>query len=346
MGNNPKQKILRAVLMMNKTEILSLGSLKIGYVSGKETTILLPPLDARAYKGELIGIIGRNGIGKSTLLRTITGLQQPLGGSVSYSGKDIHDFSRIDLAQKVGFISTEVVKVSNMTVYDLVSIGRYPYTNWLGKIDTRNHEIIMKSIEMTSMSAFCNKYIGELSDGERQKAMIARILAQDTDIMIMDEPTAFLDIASKYEILHLMHQLTRLSGKTIIFSTHDLQMAISQSDKIWLILESQLKEGAPEDLMINGDFEYLFESSSVNINSVDGSFSFVAEDRAKIHLKGGGMVRHWTEEALKRSGYTLTGEKSFPYIELPDTDDKVWKVVDHDKTYLFYSVYDLLNHLT
>ena len=171
----------------------------------------------------------------------------------------------MDLAQKVGYISTEIVKVSNMRVYDLVALGRFPHTNWIGKIDMKDHEAIMDAIEKTSMKPLYRKFVSELSDGERQKAMIARILAQDTGIMIMDEPTAFLDIGSKYEILHLMHHLSDKSNKTIIFSTHDLQMAISQSDKIWLILDNELIEGAPEDLMIAGAFDHLFDSSCCQV---------------------------------------------------------------------------------
>ena len=151
-----------------------------------------------------------------------------------YKGKNIYDYSRLDLAREVGYISTEIVKVSNMRVFDLVALGRFPHTNWIGKLEQKDNEHISDAIEKTSMTAFRHKYVSELSDGERQKVMIARILAQDTDIMIMDEPTAFLDIGSKFEILHLLHDLSRKSQKTIIFSTHDLHMAVSQADKIWL----------------------------------------------------------------------------------------------------------------
>jgi len=239
---------------INLTEILSLNSLKIGYVSGNNKKVLLPPLNACAKNGELIAVIGRNGIGKSTLLRTLAGLQPSLGGEIIFNGKNITGYSRIDLAQNVSYISTEIVRVSNMSVYDLVALGRFPHTNWLGKINKENHEAIMDALNKTSMSGFCDRFVSELSDGERQRAMIARILAQDTGLMIMDEPTAFLDIGSKFEILNLMHLLSQKYGKTIIFSTHDLHMAISQSDKIWLVLNNGLIGGAPEDLMIEGAF--------------------------------------------------------------------------------------------
>jgi iron complex transport system ATP-binding protein len=251
----------------NSNEILSLDSLRIGYISGNSRNVLLAPLYATASKGELIAVIGRNGIGKSTLLRTLTGIQPSIEGSIFISGRDIKDFSRLELAQKVGFISTEIVKITNMTVYELVSLGRFPYTNWIGKIERIDHEIIMDSIMKTGMENLYDRNISELSDGERQRAMIARVLAQDTEIVIMDEPTAFLDIKSKYEIVHLMHDLALKRGKTIIFSTHDLSIAISQADKIWLTLNEKLVQGAPEDLMIQGAFDHLFDSSVVGFNS-------------------------------------------------------------------------------
>ena len=331
---------------MNLTEILSLYSLKIGYVSGKHETVLLPPLDACANKGELIAVIGRNGIGKSTLLRTLTGLQPSLGGEIFYSGINIKDYSRRELAQKVGYISTEIVKVSNMSVYDLVALGRFPYTNWIGKIDVKNQEIIMDAIEKTGMLRLSKKFVSELSDGERQRAMIARILAQDTGIMVMDEPTAFLDIGSKYEILHLLHVLSQKSEKTIIFSTHDLHMAISQSDKIWLILDKKLTEGAPEDLMIEGAFDHLFDSSPVQFNSEHGTFSFRSENRGSIYIDGEGLLRHWTEKAIYRAGYSISQVKTVPYLKVPDGNNSDWQFSTANSSMEFRTIYEMINWLS
>jgi iron complex transport system ATP-binding protein len=331
--------------MAGSDEILSISSLKIGYQSGKKSKLLLPPLNAGAKQGELIAVIGRNGIGKSTLLRTLTGLQRPLGGSIYYSGVNINDISRIELAKNVGYISTEVIKVSNMRVYDLVSLGRFPYTNWIGKIEAKDHEIITDALEKTSMSHFQSKLISELSDGERQKVMIARILAQNTDIMVMDEPTAFLDVAGRYEILHLLKSLTRDSSRTIIYSTHDLQMAVSLSDKIWLILDDLLREGAPEDLMIEGEFDRLFDSSVVQFNSLDGTFSFRNETRGTIAIKGEGKMRHWTEMALYRAGFAVSGEAFLPVIIIPSEGSKHWQVKTDHNIMEFNSIYELMNFL-
>lgn len=331
--------------MTKLNKILSLNLLKIGYVSGSSRTVLLPPLNASAKKGELIAVIGRNGIGKSTLLRTMTGLQEPLGGEIYYDGRGIRGYSRTDLARKVGYISTETVKATNMRVYDLVSLGRYPHTNWFGKISLIDHEKILDALEKTSMSAFRDRLISELSDGERQKTMIARILAQDTDIMVMDEPTAFLDIGSKYEIFHLLHQLSQKGKKTIIFSTHDLQMAISQSDKIWLIIDNQLREGAPEDLMIDGAFDHLFESSSLHFNSETGTFSFMEEEKGSFYIEGDGVEKHWTEEAVRRAGFSISATKTTPYIKVISGTMNSWKVISEKQEKAFSSIYDLISGL-
>jgi iron complex transport system ATP-binding protein len=329
----------------NIINILSINELEIGYASGKTKRALLPPLNAVAGEGELIAIIGRNGIGKSTLLRTLTGLQPVLAGSISYYGKDITEYSRIDLAREVGYISTEILKVSNMSVYDLVSLGRFPHTNWIGKIEPEDDKIINEALEKTSMSAFRNKFVSELSDGERQKVMISRILAQDTGIMIMDEPTAFLDIGSKYEILHLLHQLSRQNRKTILFSTHDLQMAVSQADKIWLVLDDRLMEGAPEDLILRGAFDHLFDSSPVKFNTENGTFTFRGKERGSYYIEGDGIIRHWTEEAVKRSGFGISPVKTIPYIKAYSGSNNKWQLISESDSAGFDSIHELIKHL-
>jgi iron complex transport system ATP-binding protein len=346
MGDIAEPEIFRIILMERSSEeILFLDSLKIGYVSGRRRELLLPPLTASAKKGEIIAVIGRNGIGKSTLLRTLTGLQPSLDGNILYGGKNIKDFSRMELALKVGYISTESVKVSNMSVYDLVALGRFPHTNWIGKIDHENHKFISDSIEKTGMSALSGRFVAELSDGERQKAMIARILAQDTGIMIMDEPTAFLDVGSKYEIFHLMHMLSHKNEKTIIFSTHDLDMALSQSDKIWLILDDRLVEGAPEDLMIEREFDHLFNSSIIQFNSDRGTFSFRGEESGKIYVEGEGVLKYWTEKAINRAGISVSDTETIPYIKVPSGDSSKWQIINNDSILESGTIYDLLSRL-
>lgn len=327
-------------------EILSLDSLRIGYGDRRAQNVLLTPLTATGRKGEMIALIGKNGIGKSTLLRTIAGLQPSLGGDISYQGRSIREYSRTDLARTIGYISTEMVKVTNMRVYDLVALGRFPYTNWFGKIDKYNHDIIEDSINKTGMSSLSGRFISELSDGERQKAMIARILAQDTGILVMDEPTAFLDIGSKFEILHLMHLLSQKNGKTIIFSTHDLNVAMSQADKIWLIVDNHLVEGAPEDLMLQGAFDHLFDSSVVQYNSEHGTYSFKTEDRGEVNVSGGGIMLHYTKKALNRAGFSVSEGQGRQFLKLPSGSCKYWQLIRDDSLIEFSSLYEFVTWLS
>jgi len=326
-----------------RKKILSFNLLEIGFISGKFRRVLLPPIQAEADEGELIAVIGKNGVGKSTLLRTICGLQHQLGGELAVDGRNIREYSRIQLSGRVGYISTEIVKVSNMRVYDLVSLGRFPYTNWLGRINLADHKIIMEAITKTGMTDYKDRPVTELSDGERQRAMIAMVLAQDAKIMVLDEPTAFLDISSKFEIIHLMHELTTSRYKTIIFSTHDLSMALSQADKIWVLKETGLSEGAPEDLMLEGTFNTLFDDANVKFNILDGTFNIRNVERGSIIVKGEGERKFWTEKALIRAGYAIGGQQSAIEVEVPALPDSNWICRTPWSINEFNSIYGLVS---
>jgi iron complex transport system ATP-binding protein len=342
MGDSEKQEILRSILMGEREIILAIESLGIGFGKGKRKKVLLPPLSASACKGELIAVIGRNGIGKSTLLRTIAGIQDPLAGIIRFSGKEVTRYSGPELAEKIAYVSTEPVKVSNMTVYDLVSLGRYPYTNLFGSARDEDKEAVSGALQKVSLSDFAGRYVAELSDGERQKTMIARILAQNTGIMLMDEPTAFLDVGSKFEILHLLYRLSRDEGKTILFTTHDLNMAIRHSDRIWLILGNGMVEGSPEDLMLDGLFDHLFESSSVRFDSADGTYSFRDEIRGSVYISGGGRRRHWTEEAVRRAGFSVSKEMTPVYITI---DEESWMIISPGDKKQCASLFEVADYL-
>jgi len=326
-------------------EVLLLESLETGYGSGNRKKLILPALTATAARGELVAVIGRNGIGKSTLLRTLAGLQPPLGGNIKINGRNISDYSRLELARQTGYISTESVKVSNMTVYDLVALGRFPHTNWIGNQDSKNMASIFEALELTSMGGFHHRFINEISDGERQKAMIARIIAQDAGIMIMDEPTAFLDAGSRFEVLHLLNTLAHEKGKTIIFSTHDLHMAVNQADKIWLISGNSLHEGAPEDLMIEGVFDHLFDASNVRFNPTSGTFSFETSIRGSVYIDGKGLEKIWVEKALNRLGFTGTENETIPFIRINTSNQTTYDLVSKDITVKSTSVYELVSLL-
>lgn len=326
----------------DRNRILSFDNLEIGFVSGRYRHILLPPVTGSGKAGELIAVIGKNGIGKSTFLRTITGLQPLISGDLKLEGKSISEYPGAKLAEKVSYISTEIVRVSNMRVYDLVSLGRYPYTNWLGRISDADDKIITGAIDKTGMSGFRDRPVTELSDGERQRAMIAMILAQDTNLMVMDEPTAFLDISSKFEIIHLMHELTRNRDKTIVFSTHDLSTAVNQADKIWLMKEQGILEGAPEDLMLEGSFKALFDESKVRFNSSDGTFTIRNEAKGKVFVSGSEEKKYWTKKALIRAGYSVTDQKSEIEVETPAKNNSKWKCRTPEAVQEFSTIYEMI----
>ncbi|MDR2938123.1 MAG: ABC transporter ATP-binding protein, partial [Prevotellaceae bacterium] len=216
---------------------ISLHNLSIGYASKGKARAVFPPLSAEAHEGELVSLIGRNGQGKSTLLRTLVGFQPALAGSVSIFEKDIAEYDLRTLSTLVSYVSTDNVKVGNLKVFDLVSLGRHPYTGWFGTLSQADKEVVMHSLEMVGMANFAWRNTNRLSDGERQRAMIARALAQGTPIMVLDEPTAFLDLPNKYEVVLLLKKLAKEQQKTILFSTHDLSVALKASDRMWVMCE-------------------------------------------------------------------------------------------------------------
>ena len=329
--------------MTETADRLSFTDLGIGFSTGKTGgSLLLPPLTGTAGRGELIAVIGRNGIGKSTLLRTLAGLQSHLSGHLIVEGTDIATYSRKGLSEKVGYISTEIVRVSNMRVYDLVSLGRFPHTNWMGRIDDTDRESISSALTMTGMTGFSERPVTELSDGERQRAMIAMVLAQDAGIMIMDEPTAFLDITGRYGIIHLLHELTRERRKTIVFSTHDLLMAVRLSDKIWLMNENGLVEGAPEDLMLGESFNTLFDDSKVIFDPVTGTVSFRKAETGRINIRGEGAERYWTEQAVNRAGFSASDSPAGIEVEVTASPAPQWICRSAAGHFSFDSLYGMV----
>lgn len=344
MGNPETKQGKRDILMKTGNPKLELTELGIGYSSGNKVRRLLPRITCTAKAGEMIAVIGQNGVGKSTLLKTISGLIPILDGEIYLDNRSISGYARQQLAQKIGYISTEPVRVSNMKVYDLVATGRYQHTNWIGTIDRESHQAIIRSLAIAGISGLSERYVTELSDGERQRAMIAMVLSQDTDILILDEPTAFLDVSGRYDIIHLMQQLTR-HEKTIIFSTHDFNIAIGQADKLWVILENGLIEGAPEDLIINGSLGRLFDSSLIRFNPSDGSFTFRTEDAKGIFIEGYSTHRPWIEKAMLRAGYKEAKERSFPYISLLDNGPGICRIISENNDISVFTIYELISVL-
>ncbi len=328
---------------MDKSEFLVLSDLSIGY----RKHAVLSNLNLSAGEGELVALIGRNGAGKSTLMRTVARLQPALSGEVSIAGKPIGRYSRNELARLLSIVSAESLSVSHLTVKQLVSFGRFPHTNWIGKFSDRDVALIEESMQLVGIKPLENKIVHEISDGERQRAMIARTLAQDTDMILLDEPTAFLDMPNKYEVIRLLHRLTREKRKTIVFSTHDLNIAMQEADKLWLMADGTLYEGAPEDLVLNHRLTRIFEGTKLHFDDHKGEFKIKRPDIRFITLSGEGKSFFWTKKALERLGFSVNKNKSDNdfTIEVSDTRPICWTLRDQALLVQFDSVYDLSQYL-
>ena len=250
--------------MSEKIPTIEIRNLSIGYKNRNKEERIADNLHSTLYSGELTCLLGANGIGKSTLLRTLAGLQPPLSGKILLKNKLISDYSSSELAKIIGLVLTEKPDVRDMSVTELIGLGRCPHTGFWGKLNRKDKKIIDESILQVNIADLAQRLIHTLSDGERQKTMIAKVLAQQTPVVFLDEPTAFLDFPSKVEIMQLLHRLSHETGKTIFLSTHDLDLALQMADKIWLMDKDQgIRAGTPDDLAKNGILEHFFIGKNV-----------------------------------------------------------------------------------
>lgn len=330
-------------------KIIELRDATIGYKrKSHAVNVVKSGISVYALKGELVALVGGNGVGKSTLLRTIAGFQSPLGGDMLIRGEQVNAYREKELALIMSFVSTEIIRVPNLSVFDLVSLGRYPYTNWFGKLLDEDRQIVEEAIRAVGLQGYEHRMVNYLSDGERQKAMIARTLAQDTDVIVLDEPTAFLDISNKYEIVHILHQLASEKGKTILFSTHDLTTAIAESDRMWLMLDDAVEQGAPEDLIINGDFSSLFHSDHLFFDQEKGDFRFRKQMKRKALVTGMGLATDWTIKALERNGFEVVDSNDkdniAPFVKIGVAYPE-WRVAYQERETNFSSLLALCRYL-
>lgn len=325
-------------------EIIHIKDLAIGY--GNHT--ILDNINISLIEGELTALIGLNGVGKSTFLRTIIGLQNKLNGKVLLEGSELHKFGVSKLAKKLSFVSTEIINVNHLSVFDLVSQGRYSYTAWHGKLTKTDKDKVFEAVELVGMSEYINKSITEISDGERQRIMIARALAQDTPVIILDEPTAYLDLKNKYEIIHLLHSLTREKNKAILFSSHDLNIVLKEADRLIVMREDDIESGAPEDLLMNGCIEELFTNSSIIFDEDRADFSIKRNFKETVGLKGEGKALIWTSNALNRAGFRMSiKEDTEKIVEIAEVDNQLkWILRASGKKEQYNSIYELIRSLS
>jgi len=255
--------------------VLKTTDLSIGYESKKEKTIVSSGINIELQQGELIGLVGANGIGKSTLLRTLTRVQKPISGNILIASKSINDFAALELAKVLSLVLTEHNFSKNLTVLEMIALGRQPYTNWIGSLSENDKSIVDLVIQQTSIEEIQHKKCFELSDGQLQKVMIARALAQDTSLIILDEPTTHLDMYHKAYILNLLKTLANETGKTILFSSHEIDLAIQICDKLLVMTDSGLISGSPKELIENGSFHSLFPEDLIMFDPDTQSFRII-----------------------------------------------------------------------
>jgi len=258
--------------MTERPNILELLNLSIGYKTKKKKTVVANNINVSVEQGNLVCILGKNGIGKSTLLRTIARVQPKISGRVNLSDFELESFSSIELAKKIGLVLTERIPTGNLTVYELIALGRQPYTNWLGTLTKEDREQVKTAIEKTNLTELLNSRCDELSDGQLQRVMICRALAQDTPIIILDEPTAHLDIQNKMVTFKLLKKLAHQLNKTIIISTHEAQLALQLADQLWLMTDNGLIDGDPKTLIKNNNINDLFDSNVVHFDGRTNQF--------------------------------------------------------------------------
>ena len=261
--------------MKENNAILTTHDLAVGYRNGKQQVTLLSGLDLVMEKGKLVALLGQNGAGKSTLLRALTCDERPLNGAIEVNGKDLLTMSQKDRSRLIGLVSTERIQAGALTVRELVGLGRQPHTGFLGRLDDEDRAIIQQAMTDSGIISKADEYMASLSDGERQKAMIARALAQQTPIIILDEPTAFLDVASRIETMRLLQTLAHERSKAVLLSSHDISQSLMLADELWLITtDRQVLTGTPSKLVADGAMDRLFENRSIHFNDKILDYSF------------------------------------------------------------------------
>ncbi|MCX6048326.1 MAG: ABC transporter ATP-binding protein [Chloroflexi bacterium] len=329
---------------------LSTHNLAIGYTpSRRPATVVADQINVALRPGELVALIGPNGAGKSTLMRTLAGMQAPLRGQVCLGKDDLHRLPADVLAKRLAVVLTERIDVGNLSAYALAALGRHPYTDWRGKLTPHDEEVVQWAMTAVGATALAHRSVNELSDGERQKVMIARALAQEPQVLILDEPTAFLDLPRRVELMRLLGTLAYTTQRAILLSTHDLDLALRVADRLWLLPSGgPLMDGIPEELAFNGALAETFQSEGVEFDSMAGTFKLHRQPCGPIGLEGEGLLGQWTARALERIGFEVVrngGDLEIPVPVTVEVGAAQWRVKGQVGPHEFTTLADLLTYL-
>ena len=331
----------------NIKNILETNSLEIGYKRRSDTHSVLKEINLSLKPGEFVCFLGPNGVGKSTLLRTMAGVQRPLKGQVFVGQQPLSSLSLNEKARAISLVLTGRIG-GNLTVKELVGLGRHPHTHWSGKLNREDVQKTEDAIEKTQLEALQHRKLYTLSDGQLQKAMIARALAQDSTIMILDEPTAHLDLNNRMEIMDLLHKMAKETNKAILAATHELDLALHTADKLWVAaFDRPIIAGVPEDLILNGTIEKTFIREGTSFNPFSGSFSL---DRPLlpfyVGLTGESLAKQWTRHALQRMGLAVNETEGILHIDIVEKDGTIaWALKSPDGVEFHTSIEALLENM-
>lgn len=285
--------------------ILEIKELSIGYSQTRNCKLVAKNLNGVLNKGEMTCLLGANGRGKSTLMKTICGFLKPLAGTLLLNGLEIGKLSEKEMAKQIAVVLTEKITAPNATVWELVAYGRSPFTGFLGRLSASDNNMVQKAIEQCGIAHKKYAQLSTLSDGERQKATIAKALAQDTPFIILDEPTAFLDLPARVEIMQLLRQLASKTGKSILMSTHDLDLALQMSDQLWLLHPQYITAGSPEDLLLTNAFQSMFNKKGIEFDNKTGMFKVQYQHQFVFPVQGHGFEYVLLRRAFARKGIKL-----------------------------------------
>ncbi|WP_313322141.1 ABC transporter ATP-binding protein [Stutzerimonas nitrititolerans] len=280
--------------------MLSTQGLGVGYAG----QTLLGPLDLHLSAGRLVCLLGANGAGKSTLIRTLCGMQPAIGGRVLLDGLALESLSPGERARRLAVVLTDRVDAGLLTGFELAAMGRYPYLGWNGRLSTDDRQQVRRALCVVGALELAVKPVAEMSDGERQRVMLARALAQQPGVLVLDEITAFLDLPRRIEVLHLLQRLAREQRLAILLSCHDLDLALRCADQVWLLdAQRRLHVGAPEDLVLEGRLDEAFSAAGLQFDIERGEWGMARPFGGSVRLVGQGAARIWTLRALQRIGY-------------------------------------------
>ncbi|WP_297335466.1 ABC transporter ATP-binding protein [Algoriphagus sp.] len=277
--------------------------LSLGYLKGKQRKVIVDQLNFELKTKELTCLLGPNGVGKSTLVKAMMGQLIPFEGTLELMGKKVCDFTHHSRSRMLSVVLSEPHIAGQLTVEQLVSLGRTPYLTWSGVLDLEDEAAVNRALEITQLEYIRNELVNEISDGQRQKVFIARAIAQNTPVMILDEPTAHLDLVNRHEIMLLLQEIAHLENKAILVVTHDLEIALEFGDQFWLLsCGLPLRSGKPEDLVISGEISQLFPTDRYEFDPLRGRLG-LREKYSDIEIVGEDFLTFWVKKALLKAGF-------------------------------------------